>query len=101
MNMIKPAIVNSLERSVNSTMFEGCSFDFGNGQKKGFDNGDVALEADRYLGIIFENQLVREYSIMSEYDFSNIRAKFKCEFDPRKSGPSEESINKNQFKECS
>lgn len=53
--MIKPAVVNSLDRSVNSSMLEDCSFDYGNGQRKGFNNGEMTLEADRFLGIILDN----------------------------------------------
>lgn len=71
MSFIKEAVMQSLKRSSALSM-RGCNFDFGNGQKAGFNNGEITLDANRDLGTLYENEIVRVFSIMTEAEFDKM-----------------------------
>lgn len=98
MSFIKEAVMQSLKRSSAKSM-RGCTFNFGNGQVEGFNNGEITLNARRDLGSLYENEVVRVFSIMTEEEFAKMNCMFSCEYDPRTMEPFEQSIDKGLFKE--
>lgn len=78
---------------------EGCSFDFGNGQKEGLVNGEIQLGSRMELGSLYRSDLVRLYSIMTEKEFQKLNCKFSCKVDPKTKKPLNKNISLSEFQE--
>ena len=69
---------------------QGCNFDFGNNMAGGFNDGEIQFAANRDLGSLYQNELVRVYALMSEEEFKKVNCTFSVKFDPEtKKGHSE------------
>lgn len=98
MSIIKEAVMISLRRAGVPAM-QGCSFDFGNGQQKGFRDGNIYLGHLRKLGTLYQNEIVRVFAMMTEEEFEKMNCVFKCEEDPITKAPSSHKIEKAKFTE--
>lgn len=96
MSLIKESVMQSLKRAGAQAM-RGCEFDFGNQQQPGFKDGEIHLGAKRDLGCLYQNEIVRIYSIMTDEEFEKMKCTFKCEYDPRTMEPFEQQIDNSQF----
>jgi hypothetical protein len=68
MSIIKEAVMKSLRRAGVPAM-QDCSFDFGNGQQQGFRDGELYIGHMRQLGTLYQSEIVRLFSIMTEEEF--------------------------------
>lgn len=71
---------------------ESCEFNFrvGNGLMR---DGDIRLPALRELGSLYQNEVQRQFYMMTEQEFKDMRCVFKCKKDPRTGQPFEKHID--------
>lgn len=60
---------------------QNCTFDFGNDQQEGYNNGELQMGHMRNLGTIYQTDLVRLFSIMTEKEFKKMNCLFDCKHD--------------------
>ena len=68
MPLLSEKVIESL-RQAGVPALEGCKFDFGNNIAHGFSDGDIKFTSMTDLGQLYQNDLVRLYSIMTEEEF--------------------------------
>lgn len=98
MPLLKEKVIESLRRAGVPAM-QGCNFDFGNGQAPGFNDGEILMGANRELGSLYQNELVRVYSLMSEPEFKKLNCTFSVKYDPETKKGHSEKIKLDKFKE--
>ena len=98
MSLLKQKVILSLKRAAVPAM-QGCNFDFGNGMNQGFYDGDIRFGAYRDLGSLYQNELVRIYSLMTVDEFKKIKCTFSVKFDPEIKKGYTEKIPLNSFQE--
>jgi hypothetical protein len=99
MSIIKEKVMLSLKRASVPSM-QDCSFDFGNGQEKGFRNDELYLGHMRQLGTLYQNEIVRIFAIMTEEEFAKMNCVFDCKHNPVTKEPMTQKIDLSKFNEA-
>lgn len=96
LSILKEAVMTSLRRAgVPALQF--CSFNFGNGQREGFRDGELYLGGFRDLGTLYQSEVVRIFAIMTEQEFERMHCEFKCGLNPTTNKPFSKKIRKDEF----
>ena len=96
--LLREKVIESLRRAGVPAM-QGCGFDFGNNMAAGFEDGEIKSAANRDLGSLYQNELVRVYALMTEDEFKKVDCTFSVKFDPETKKGHCEKISLEKFKE--
>ena len=95
--LLKEKVIESLRRAGVPAML-GSTFDFGNNMGAGFQDGEIRFGANRNLGSLYQNEIVRVYALMTEEEFEKINCTFSVKFDPETRKSHSEQISLDKFK---
>ena len=65
LSLLRDKVIESLRRA-GAPALQDCSFDFGNKMVGGFNDGEIKFAANRNLGSLYQNELVRVFALMTE-----------------------------------
>ena len=95
---LREKTISALQRAAEPALI-GCSFSFMQEPKAAKDKLALIDPSRKLeLGQLFRNDLIREFTIMTEEQFTKeLACTFECEYEPRIKGPSRQTFDRESF----